>query len=81
MHLSDEKKIEMLPFFALSTKLDPRNIEAVLTAAYWLDTRFDKTAEAVKTLKKGVEDNPDSWEIENALAGIYEHSTGYDGSK
>src|SRR5205085_1818317 len=36
-HLSHGERKEMLPFFALSTTLDPHNVEAVLTAAYWLE--------------------------------------------
>ena len=71
MHLSKEKRKEMLPFFALSTALDPRNVEAVLTAAYWLEHEFGKTEDAIELLKKGVRDNPSSWETENALGRLY----------
>ena len=71
VHLSKEKRKEMLPFFAMATALDPRNVEAVLTSAYWLDKEFGKTGDALKVLEKGLRDNPDSWEIENALGRFY----------
>ena len=68
MHLTKEKRQEMLPFFKWATSLDPYNVEAVLTAAYWLDREFGKMPEAAALLEKGVRDNPDSWELEHALA-------------
>ena len=69
-HLTKEKRKEMLPFFAIATALDPRNVDAVLTTAYWLENEFGKTADAADVLKKGLSDNPDSWEIENALGRL-----------
>ena len=71
VHLSKENRKEMLPFFAMAAALDPRNVEAVLTAAYWLDSEFGKSADALEVLKKGLRDNPGSWEIENALGRFY----------
>ncbi len=67
-HLSKEKRKEMLPFFALATALDPHNLEAVLSSAYWLDADFNKTDSAIEVLKKGILQNPDSWELEDSLA-------------
>ena len=70
IHLAKEKRREMLPFFAMATAMDPHNVEAVLTTAHWLDTEFGKTEDALSLLQKGIRDNPDSWEIENALGRI-----------
>lgn len=70
-HLTQKEQKEMLPFFAMATSLDPHNIEAILTTAYWLDTHFNKTREAIEVLKKGLRDNPGSWEIDRDLAGLY----------
>ena len=70
-HLNGEELREILPFFALSTALDPHNVEAILTAAFWLDKSFSKTGEAIQVLEKGVRDNPDSWELESELAHLY----------
>ena len=70
-HLTHDDQKEMLPFFALSTRLDPHNVEAILTTAYWLERSFLKPDEALQTLLKGSEDNPGSWEIDFTLAGLY----------
>ncbi len=70
-HLSGEKRQEMLPFFAISTTLDPHNIEAILATAFWLDGDFGKTGDAVKVLEKGIVDNPRAWQLPDQLAGIY----------
>ena len=71
IHLTKAKRVEMLPFFVLSTSLDPHNIEAVLTTAFWLEREFDRPEDASQLLKKGVLDNPDSWEIDSALGQFY----------
>jgi tetratricopeptide (TPR) repeat protein len=66
-HLKDQEKKEMLPFFALATTLDPKNVEAVLTTAYWLEAHFGKSDEALEVLRKGSRDNPDAWQIDLRL--------------
>lgn len=70
-HLSRNQFKEMLPFLAMAVNLDPHNVEAVLTTAYWIGTQFDNTEEALKVLVKGREDNPANWEISRALGEIY----------
>ena len=70
-HLTKEQQKEMLPFFSLATKLDPQNVEAILTTAYWLDQHFDRTDAAIEILSQGLKDNPGAWEIAADLAGIY----------
>jgi tetratricopeptide (TPR) repeat protein len=69
-HLSQDEKKEMFPFFSLAVTLDPYNVEAVLTTAFWLDKEFKKPAEAEALLEKGIRDNPASWELENELAKL-----------
>ncbi len=69
-HLTLDKQKEMLPFFSLALKLDPRNVEAVLTTAYWLERQLGKPEEAKKVLERGVLDNPDAWEIRYRLAHL-----------
>lgn len=71
IHLAASNQVEMLPFFALATTLDPHNVEAILTGAYWLDSHFNKTDEAIALLKRGSAANPDSWEIPYNLGLIY----------
>ncbi len=70
-HLAGRQKQELLPFFALATRLDPHNIEAVLTTAYWLEAHFGKPDEAAGVLQKGRRDNPVSWEVSFALGSLY----------
>ena len=67
-HLSKEERKEMLPFFKWATDLDPHNVEAVLTTAYWLESEFKNRADAALLLQKGIKENPDSWELERDLA-------------
>ncbi len=69
-HLKRDEKKEMLPFFALAVRLDPKNVEAVLTSAYWLDREFKKPRDAADVLEKGMRDNPGSWEIPLRLAEL-----------
>lgn len=70
-HLTAEQRKEMLPFLAWATSLNPNNIEAVLTTAYWLSDNFGKVDEAIALLEKARRANPDSWEIAKALGEIY----------
>ena len=70
-HLARTDQKEMLPFLALATSLDPHNVEAILTTAYWLDVHMGKTDAAIETLRKGGKSNPDAWEIDDGLAKIY----------
>lgn len=70
-HLDQSKRRELLPFFALSTSLDPHNIEAILSIAYWLEVDFKKRNEALELLEKGIRDNPESWELESYLGSRY----------
>ena len=69
--LDKDLQKEMLPFFAMATRLDPHNIEAILTTAYWLDRNFNKTDAAIEVLTKGLKDNSDAWEIDLDMAKIY----------
>lgn len=67
-HLEKEERAEMLPFFAAAAALDPHNVEAILTASYWLERQFGKTEEAGALLEKAVRDNSQDWQVWNALA-------------
>ncbi len=39
-HLTKQGRKEMLPFFSMAATLDPTNVEAVLTTAYWFENEF-----------------------------------------
>lgn len=62
-HLEGDETKEILPFLELAVKLDPYNVQAILTTAYWLNGYFGKTDAAIDVLRQGLEKNPDSWEI------------------
>ena len=63
IHLQGEETKEILPFLTTAVKLDPYNVPAILTTAYWLNSYFKKTDAAIEMLKQGLKDNPDAWEI------------------
>lgn len=69
-HLTQDKQKEMLPLFSLALRLDPHNVPAVLTTAYWLERQLAKPAEARRVLEKGAADNPDAWEIDYRTADL-----------
>lgn len=71
MHLTKEKEKEILPFLMWSVSLDPHNLSAVLTTAFTLDKDFGKSDEAIKILEKGLQENPESWEIAHDLGKLY----------
>ena len=62
---------EILPWFRLATLLNPRNVDAYVTGAFWLDRKFGKPAEAMKFLKEGRENNPDDYRIYWEFAFLY----------
>ncbi len=70
-HLKRDEKKEMLPFLALATRLDPYNIDAILTTSYWLSDHLGKDKEAIEVLEKGIENNPSEWALEASLAALY----------
>jgi tetratricopeptide (TPR) repeat protein len=70
-HLKQEEQKEMLPYFAMATKLDPHNLEAVLTTSYWLSRHLNRIDEAIGVLVTGIQNNPDSWELEYGLGELY----------
>ncbi|HTL71498.1 MAG TPA: hypothetical protein VL404_09435 [Candidatus Eisenbacteria bacterium] len=70
-HLDLDESDEMLPLLDISTRLNPHNRAAVLTASYWFHDRYRDTGRALEILKSGRGDNPDSWEIDNELGRIY----------
>lgn len=70
-HLEGEEVKEILPLFKMSVALDPYNVSAILTTAYWLKANFGKTSDATEILKQGVKDNPDDWEISYRLGLSY----------
>jgi tetratricopeptide (TPR) repeat protein len=63
---------EILPWLRLSADLDPQLIANYVVAAYWLRVSMHKPAEAEQFLRDGLRANPNSYEILNVLAKIYD---------
>ncbi len=70
-HLHGGNEREMLPWLKLSADLDPHELDAYLTASYWLRTSLHKPDEAEQFLREGLRANPDSYQILLELGRIY----------
>jgi len=70
-HLHGGNEREMLPWLKLSADLDPHELDAYLTASYWLRTSLNKPKEAEQFLREGQRANPDSYAIELELGRLY----------
>lgn len=69
-HLEGEKRRELLPWLRISAELDPHQINTYLTASYWL-RKTDKSIEAEKFIREGLEANPNDCELLFELGKIY----------
>ncbi len=63
-HLEGQKARELVPILDVSTKLNPHNLLAVLTAAYWYRSHVGDSRAALEVLARGIQENPASWEVE-----------------
>jgi tetratricopeptide (TPR) repeat protein len=71
IHLQKEDEKEIIPWLYYSAKIDPHNVLAYTLTSYWLADRFDKVDEAFSFLRKGLLNNPESWEINLELGRLY----------
>lgn len=71
VHLHGEEEKELLPWFYYAVRLDPNNVDAYVIGGYWIGSRMNKPDEAIKFLKEGLANNPDSWRIYAQLGEIY----------
>ena len=71
VHLQGDQVKEIIPWLYLSSEVDPHNVLAITLTGFYLADRLDKPDEAVAFLRKGLLDNPDSWEINAELGRIY----------
>lgn len=70
-HLKGEEIKEMLPLLAGAVDMNPHNLEAVLTTAYWLSSQLGQADEALRVLEEGLKNNPDSWALHKQAADIF----------
>jgi len=71
IHLEGNNIKEIVPWLYYAAELDPHNIQAYLLIGYWVGDRMGKVDEAITFLRKGLRDNPDSWEINAELGRLY----------
>lgn len=71
IHLEGDQLKEIVPWLYLASEVDPNNVLAYTLAGYYLAYRLDKTDQAIAYLKKGLMNNPDSWEVNGEIGRIY----------
>ena len=64
---------EIMPWFRFATKIDPQNVEAYVTAAYWF-VRNGHPDRAKKVLDEALEKNPNDQRILLALGHAFRHA-------
>jgi tetratricopeptide (TPR) repeat protein len=63
MHTAGTSIYELMPWFRFATEMDPHNVEAYLTAAYWLGNEGGRPDLAEKILMEGQQNNPRDYRI------------------
>jgi len=70
VHLTGPAEKEVLPWFYLQVRFNPRDISGWVLGGYWL-RRESKYAESLRFLEEGESKNPDSANIKTALGEAY----------
>ena len=70
-HLLGKEEKEVLPWIYYAVKLNPHNEIAYSVGGFWIAVKLKNPDEAIKFLKEGYMNNPDSYEICQALGQIY----------
>jgi tetratricopeptide (TPR) repeat protein len=60
----------MMPYYWLTTTLDPNFVRAYSNGAYWLAFYYGRPAEAIAYLEEGIAHNPDSYVLYSTLGHI-----------
>lgn len=76
-HLAPSEDKEVLPWFYTEVLFNPHDIRGYVLGGYWLKTmgRYD---EALKFLKEGEKNNPDSAQILSSIGDIYNIDNKYE---
>ena len=69
-HLEQPDAKEILPLLYASTVLNPQNLDAVLTAAYWLEKATGDVEQPLEVLRRTAAAHPGQWKIEFAIGEI-----------
>ncbi len=68
VHTDGVEMSEILPWLRAATRMDPNNVEAYLTAAFWLDGTIHRPDIAEALLREAQSNNPRDYRIINARA-------------
>jgi len=68
VHLKGDDLKEIMPWMYYAAEVDPHNVRAYELTSYYLADRLGRTTEAIEYIRKGIRENPGSWEL-NAEAG------------
>ncbi|MFH1394845.1 MAG: hypothetical protein ABIH09_01670 [Candidatus Omnitrophota bacterium] len=71
IHLKGNDLKEILPWLYYSAEIDPHNVQAITTTAFYVADMFGKPEEAISYLRKGLRNNINSWEIYAEMGIIY----------
>ncbi|MDD5136608.1 MAG: tetratricopeptide repeat protein [Candidatus Omnitrophica bacterium] len=69
-HLKPGEEKEVLPWFYVEVAFNPHDVRGYVLGGYWLE-RLGKNDEALKFLKEGNRNNPDSADIMAAIGSLY----------
>jgi len=69
-HLTPSEEKEVLPWFYVEVRFNPHDIRGYSIGGYWLQ-EFGRPEEALKFLKEGERNNPNSASIQMSLAWYY----------
>ncbi len=69
-HLGQKDAKEILPLLYASTVLNPENLDAVLTAAYWLEKSTGSVEQSLEVLTRTAEAHPGEWKIAFAVGQL-----------
>ena len=79
VHLQGDQMKEIVPWLYYAAEIDPHNVLAITLTGFYLADRLDKVDEGIAFLRRGLMNNPDSWEINAELGRIYyEHRKNYE---
>ncbi len=70
-HLHSKREDELMPWFKLTTMFNPHHVRAYAVGGYWLAFRLEKPDEAIRFLKEGIKNNPDSYQISEEMGIVY----------
>ncbi|MBP9733632.1 MAG: hypothetical protein KBD07_04580 [Candidatus Omnitrophica bacterium] len=69
-HLENQDSAEILPLLSMSTTLNPKNMDAALTAAYWLEKATGDVEKPIEVLIKASKADDRDWKAPFAIGEL-----------